>query len=157
MKKLICLLLAVVFLCGCTEQPQVAPEPVYECSYSDSSVIIETRELIRIDSANGEDHCFLRIRLTNLKEESIVLSSLMCFKISAEGNVCARDRIGEASGIASESIIDYVSADGLVQPNESLECYIYFSAPKNTSAFEIEIATDYSNGEWISFEYKETQ
>lgn len=158
MKRLLCVLSAVFMLCSCTEQIKPQPEPVYECVYSDEMVMIEARELVRVDLQDSEtDLCCLRIRLTNLSQKNIVLSSLMCFAVSSGGEECQIEDTIKMHETAKEFIADFRSADGLIAPTESLECYICFRAKKDAVSFIVDAASDYSNGKWVSFEYVQTQ
>lgn len=154
MKKLLCVLLVLVALCGCSEQPPTQEEPSYECVYFDEEVTIEARELVRIDDGDEKnDDCFLCLRLTNHMQENIILSSLMCFEVSSMGKACPRDNAVNAASLAQGIIADYCSADGIVAPGGKREFYVYFQADKAATVFEINVAVDYSREKWVSFEY----
>ena len=157
-KMIIISLLAAIFslflLCSCNiHQQEAEPAPeVFSEVCNNGIVKIEACRLIRLpESDEANEFCFLELRVTNNGIAPIYYSNLLCLKASSEGKELKTSGAAAANIAAAEKISGYKQLDGIIDVGEAAEGFIFFEAPADAKIFEISIATDYCNGEWISF------
>ena len=132
MKKLICALLCVLFLCGCAVQTPTEPaEPQWREAYRDDGAVI-----CALPASSAEGCTTLSLTVSCLGGENIVLSSLLCFDV--------RDEYGSPVRLSSAQ-----GLDGIVRPGETVTGEIVL-VRENLDGCVVSVALDYAAGRWVA-------
>ena len=148
--------LLLLMLCACApeqtgEEPPAQPEMFSEV-FNDGVTAVETRRLIRLPGSTAEtEYCFLEVRLTNNNVEPVYYSSLLCLRGSAGGNALDIKNAVAANNAAAAAIEGYSTIDGEIASGGTAEGFVFFEAPAGMTSFEISLATDFGDDEWVSF------
>ncbi len=148
---------AVIFsLCSCTASPespesQPAKEGFSEV-FNDGVTVVEAGRLLRLPgSSDGYEYCFLELKITNLGTEPIYYSSMLCLRAGADGESFPAEHTLDAVLTAKASIDGFDTLDGIIEPDMTAQGFAVFEAPVGAEQFDISIATDFSEDEWLKF------
>ena len=133
--------LTALLMTGCGQQattPEIPPEPVIV--YNDGVYLIEAEMPTVSRSDDGSTGTDIKLYITNNSLENLVLSKVLCLRVSSPEGDC--QLIYDASP----------SIDGLIKPGERAEGVISVEMPVEPNSFTIELAVDYLDDQWISFE-----
>jgi len=146
-------LLAILLVSGgCSASEPEKPVKLFSEVYNDGVTAIETGRLIRLPgSTENHEYCFLELRLTNNGTAPIYYSSMLCLAVSSGGQSFSNENILDASLAARENITGFISLDGVIEPSTTVQGFIFFEAPLGTEQFDIRLATDFSEDQWVSF------
>jgi len=134
------LVLAVtVLLCSCdsaqSQLPEEPPQPVVV--YSDDVYLVEAG-VSTVTQEGDKIRVDIPLRITNNSLESLAISSVL--GVRAEG--------AELAAIPEE----LTPIDGLIKPGMSSEGYLTLLTSGEQKILKIEMAVDFLDDQWISFE-----
>lgn len=147
---------ALLLLPGCQTdaQPEEDPAQIKTFSevYNDGVTVIETGRLVRLPgSSDAYEYCCLELRLTNNGTAPIYYSSMLCLSASSGGNAFPTENILAATLAAREAIDGFLTLDGVIDPDTTVQGFVLFEAPAGTESFDIRLATDFCDDEWVGF------
>ncbi len=161
MKKAVAVLMTMLLLAclaGCALLPgeqEEAPPPQptgFSEVYNDGVTKVETYRLLRLPGKSGEsEYCCLEVRLTNNGTAPVYYSSMLCLEVSASGVVLDNSGTIEAILTAREGIEGFETLDGVIDPGTAAEGFVVFEVPAGAGSFDVRLATDFCDDEWIEF------
>lgn len=115
----------------------------------------ETIEILADAPFFLDDNCFIRLTITNMGEQPMLLcGSVGVRAVDAGQNDRRCKNLFETCQKAKTDVPDYVPIDGLLSPGNSVTGFICVGSPdEGTKFYHISVATDYINDEWVEFDY----
>lgn len=157
MRKLlfVCAVFVLIFCIGCNAVPQetpVPPENAFSEVFNDGLRTIEAGRLIRLPSGDAEhEYCFLELRITNNDISPIYYSSMLCLSASSGGTALSTENAPAAINAAKASVENFKVIDGTIEPNSTVQGFVFFEAPIGAKEFDINLASNFCCDEWLSF------
>lgn len=141
---LVLLLIASCYLPGCAPAPaeEQPSQPVR--IYDDGVYMVELMDRERVDDGQGGCMELLSLRFANNSLEDVALSSVLGMKVTADGQPCEL--------VSVEKTETRQPLDGLVPSGDSREGCVMVKMPVESDGFTVEIAADYLDDLWISFD-----
>ena len=130
------------FLYGCSEQIQPPEEPpIPVVVYDDGVYLVEAAQPVTALNENGKYRTDITLFITNRSLENMTISSVLGVKAAVPQTDCEI--------IAAE---DYAPIDGLIECGERKEGGMSIVSSAEPESIKIELAVDYLNDQWISFD-----